>query len=219
MKLFFTFFLLLTNVFLFAQDKDDLPARPYPPKLVNDLANIINDADEIQLENKLVQYNDSTSTQIAVVTVKTVEPWEISDYAVTLGHTWGVGQKDMSNGIVLLIAVDDRNMWIATGYGTEEFITDARASKIYRDILTPVFQQEKYYEGIDAATDEMIKYLTGAYDGEGYGTPNEDQNIWSIIIIVIIILIILSKFFRRGGGGTTFGSRGPTYWGGGGFGG
>lgn len=210
---------LLSTVTLNAQNDDQLPERPNPPKLVNDLADVIPAAEEANLENKLVAYNDSTSTQIAVIILKTIEPYEIADYAYKIGRKWGVGQKDLNNGIVLLVAVDDRKMYIATGYGTEGFITDARASRIYREILTPAFQQGDYYGGIDIATTEMIKFLTGAYDGEELGTPEDKPNILTVIIIIIVILFILSKFFRGGNGGTTFSGRGPTYWGGGGFGG
>ncbi len=211
--------LSLINISLFAQNDDQLPDRPVPPRLVNDLANIIPAAEEANLENKLTLYNDSTSTQIAVIVIKTIGDFEISDYAYKIGRKWGVGQKDLDNGIVLLVAVDDRKMYIATGYGTESFITDARASRIYREILTPAFQQNNYYGGIDAATTEMIKYLTGAYDGEAIGNPQDKPNILGVIILIFVILFILSKFFRGGNGGTTFSGRGPTYWGGGGFGG
>ena len=219
LKIFIVFFLSLISISLFSQDDKDLPEKPFPPKLVNDLADVINSADEARLEQKLVAYNDSTSTQISVVTLVSIGDFEIADYASVLGEKWGVGQKDMSNGILLLVAVEDRNMFIATGYGTEEYVTDLRANNIIRDVLTPAFQQENYYQGIDAATTEIIKYMGGAYDGEGYGKPQEKSNPLSIFIIVIIILIILSKFFRGGKGGTTFSNRGPTYWGGGGFGG
>ena len=211
--------LSLINISLFAQNDDQLPNRPVPPHLVNDLADIIPASEEANLENKLTTYNDSTSTQIAVIIVKTIDGFEISDYAYKIGRKWGVGQKDLDNGIVLLVSVDDRKMFIATGYGTESYITDARASRIYREILTPAFQQNNYYGGIDAATTEMIKYLSGAYDGEAMGNPEDKPNIFGVIILIFVILFILSKFFRGGNGGTTFSGRGPTYWGGGGFGG
>ena len=211
--------LSLINISLYAQNDDQLPDRPVPPHLVNDLADIIPVGEEANLENKLTAYNDSTSTQIVVIILKTIGDFEISDYAYKIGRKWGVGQKDLDNGIVLLVAVDDRKMFIATGYGTESYITDARASRIYREILTPAFQQNNYYGGIDAATTEMIKYLSGAYDGEPMGNSQDKPNIFGLIILIFVILFILSKFFRGGNGGTTFGGHGPTYWGGGGFGG
>lgn len=209
---------ILTPVSLFAQSDDDLPKRPSPPHLVNDLANVIDQSDEAALEAKLVAYNDSTSTQIAVITVPTVQPFEIGDYAYKIGRFWGVGNKDFDNGIVLLVAVDDHRMFIATGYGTEAYLTDIRCNQIIDGILTPAFQQNNFYAGIDNATTEMMKYMTGAYEGQPYDSPNDAPP--SLIIIMIVILIIL--FFARrtkGGGGTTFSKRGPTYWGGGGFGG
>lgn len=108
--------LSLINISLYAQNDDQLPDRPVPPRLVNDLADIIPAGEEANLENKLTAYNDSTSTQIAVIIIKTIDDFEISDYAYKIGRKWGVGQKDLDNGIVLLVAVDDRKMFIATGY-------------------------------------------------------------------------------------------------------
>ncbi len=215
------FLLLLISVSAYtlqAQMEDKIPNRPNPPRLVNDFANVLSSGDLNALEIKLTNYNDSTSTQIAVVTIKTIEGYEISDYAYSLGRKWGVGQKDLNNGIVLLIAVDDRKMFIATGYGTEAYITDARASQIYRDILTPAFQQQKYYDGIDEATTEMINYLSGQIDGDPMGSSSDKPSVWSVIFIILLILFLLSRF-KGGNGGTTYSRRGPVYWGGGGFGG
>lgn len=208
---------LLASTLLQAQSDKDLPARPVPPTLVNDLAEVLNAEQESQLESKLIQYNDSTSSQIAVVTVKSTGNFEISDYAYKLGRKWGVGQEDKDNGIVILVAVDDRAVYIATGYGVEGYLTDIATGRIINDVMLPQFRTGDYYGGIDAASDEIFKYMTGAYEGMPMGSGNESPNAWFIIIIIIIILILMSR--NKGKGGTTFSGRGPTYWGGGGFGG
>lgn len=219
-------FLLMAILFIlpfksYGQDDKDLAPRPSPPRLVNDLANVIDDGNEAVLEAKLVAYNDSTSTQIAVITIASIEPYDVSDYAYKIGRYWGVGNKEFNNGIVILVAVNDRRMFIATGYGTEAYLTDIRSKRIIDGILTPAFQQNDYYGGVDAATTEIMKYMTGAYEGQPLGTPSEGPSIWVIIIIVIVLVIIFSQRKKGGGGGTTFTGRGPTYWGGGfgGFGG
>lgn len=193
-----------------------IPSRPSPPALVNDLADVLSPEEESMLETKLEHYNDTTSTQIAVVTVSDIGDNDIADYAYTIGVKWGVGQKDLDNGIVVLVAVDDHKMFIATGYGIEGYITDARASRIYREIMAPQFQQKNYYTGLDLATTQIIEYLNGAFDEEGdaYGSPEDGGNVWITLIIIIIILILISRFFR-GGGGTTFTRGGPIFWGGG----
>lgn len=209
---------ILTPITLVAQSDKDLLKRPSPPRLVNDVANVIDATAEAQLENKLVQYNDTTSTQIAVITIPSVEPYEIGDYAYKIGRYWGVGNANFDNGIVLLVAVDDHRMFIATGYGTEAYLTDIRCNQIIDQILTPAFQQNDFYGGIDNATTEMMKYMTGAYEGQPYGNANDAPPTLIIIIIIIIIIFFISRR-TKGGGGTTFSRRGPTYWGGGGFGG
>ena len=157
---------ILTPITLVAQSDKDLLKRPSPARLVNDVANVIDATAEAQLENKLVQYNDTTSTQIAVITIPSVEPYEIGDYAYKIGRYWGVGNANFDNGIVLLVAVDDHRMFIATGYGTEAYLTDIRCNQIIDQILTPAFQQNDFYGGIDNATTEMMKYMTGAYEGQ-----------------------------------------------------
>lgn len=202
----------------YGQDNDKLPSRPNPPRLVNDLANVIDAGSEERLEAKLTAYNDSTSTQIAVITLASVEPYDVSEYAYKLGRYWGVGQKDFNNGIVLLVAVNDHRMFIATGYGTEAYLTDIRSKRIIDGILTPAFRQNDYYGGIDSATTEIMKFMTGAYEGEPYGASPDGPNMWFVIIIVIIVIALFSRN-KKGGGGTTFTGRGPTYMGGGGFGG
>ena len=114
--------------------------------------------------------------------------------------------------------VDDHRMFIATGYGTEAYLTDIRCNQIIDQILTPAFQQNDFYGGIDNATTEMMKYMTGAYEGQPYGNANDAPPTLIIIIIIILIIFFISRR-TKGGGGTTFSRRGPTYWGGGGFGG
>lgn len=209
--------ILFASSVLLAQSDKDLPARPVPPRLVNDLAEVLDAGQESQLESKLLQYNDSTSSQIAVVTVKSTGNFEIGDYAYKLGRKWGVGQEDRDNGIVILVAVDDRAVYIATGYGVEGYLTDIATGRIINDVMLPQFRTGDYYGGIDAASDEIFKYMTGAYEGMPMGSGKESPNAWFIIIIIIIILILMSR--NKGKGGTTFSGRGPTYWGGGGFGG
>lgn len=208
---------LMASFSLAAQSDDDLPARPVPPRLVNDLAEVLSATEEAQLEQKLVAYNDSTSSQIAVITVRSVQPYVIDDYAYKLGRKWGVGQKEKDNGIVFLVATDDRAVFIATGYGVEGYLPDIAIGRIIDQQVLPGFRSGSYYTGIDNGVDEMFKYLTGAYTADPNALP-EGPNVLVVIIIVIVILIILSRRNKKGGG-TTFSRRGPTHWGGGGFGG
>ncbi|MBC8156056.1 MAG: TPM domain-containing protein [Bacteroidetes bacterium] len=188
-----------------AQDNPDLPERPNPPRLVNDLVGILQPQEREQLERKLVAYNDSASTQITIVIVKTTDPYPIGDYAFQIGRKWGVGQKDKNNGLVICWATQTRKVFIATGYGLEGAIPDAIAKRIISETIAPAFKQEQYYAGLDAATTEIIKRARGEYKAEP--KADDDGNGW--IIWLILGFIILAIIFRnRGGGGSGYGRGG-----------
>lgn len=190
-------------------EASDVPPRPNPPRLVNDFAGMLTASERNALERKLVAYNDSTSTQIAVVTVKSIGPYAISDFAYRLGETWGIGGKGKNNGILILVALNERSMNISTGYGMEHIIPDAIAKRIIERTLKPAFQQQQYYQGIDNATNLIISMASGEYKAD----PKErerDGGGTSVIFIVLIVLIVLFFISRRGGGGGRGGRRSRT---------
>ncbi|MCB9032912.1 MAG: TPM domain-containing protein [Chitinophagales bacterium] len=194
------------------KDDPNIPEAPNPPKLVNDLAGMLNDFDKSRLETKLVDYNDSTSTQIAVVTVESIGDYAIDDYAIRLGRKWGIGNSK-NNGILLLIAKNERKIDIELGYGIESYITDGDAKRIIDDIITPNFKAGNYYNGIDEATNAMIGLLQGTYTYES--TQNGDFPIFPILIFIgifILFIIIASKSKGGGSGGGYTGNRGGWTW-------
>lgn len=188
-----------------------VPTPPDPPRLVNDYANMLTPAQINALEQKLVAYNDTTSTQIVIAIVKTVGDYAMVDYALKLGREWGVGGKKFNNGVVILIAKDDRKAFIATGYGMEGPLPDATCKQIVDHDIIPNFKRENYYGGLDKATDDIIAAAAGEYkaplkkdNGEGSGA------IFFIIFIVIILFIIFlsSRGGGGGGGGNMYSRRG-----------
>ncbi|NBA88860.1 TPM domain-containing protein [Emticicia sp. CRIBPO] len=192
--------LLLFSILTFGVFAQDIPPKPNPPRLVNDFVGGLLSTDQVNaLEKKLVAYNDSTGTQIVVVIVRTTEPYETSEYAFKLGREWGVGQKDFNNGIVLLWAPGTRKVFIATGYGMEGVLPDIYAKKIITNFIAPNFKELRYYEGLDKATDEIIKYASGEYKAEPKDDDGGIGGFIFIIIVLIIIFIIIRK--NRGGGG------------------
>lgn len=221
--------LLLLPFIMRAQDNPALPERPNPPRLVNDLAGALQPDERAQLERKLDAYNDSTSTQITIVIVKTTDPYPIGDYAFQIGRKWGVGQKGKNNGLVLCWATETRKVFIATGYGLEGAIPDAIAKRIVNETIIPAFKQQQFFAGLDAATTEIIQRAQGEYQTD---TSAEDDGGAGFIILLIIGFIILAIIFRNRGGGSNRsrgGGFGPVFfpttysgWGsssGGGFGG
>jgi uncharacterized protein len=215
--LFVCFFaILFSNAFA-----QTLPERPNPPKLVNDFAAVMSSSEVSSLEQKLVAFNDSNSTQIAIVTIKSVEGYDIADYAFKLGQKWGIGQKGKDNGILILVAPNDRKVFIATGYGAEEYVTDAMSRRIIEQKFKPAFKNNNFYEGLEQGTNDIIDLLTGKFKAEPQEVKGKHKGSFLKIIIIVIIIIVLIKIFGGGnrGGGRTFRSSGPIFWGGmGGFG-
>jgi uncharacterized protein len=211
----FRFGLLLilfsTSFYLQAQDTATdngattaIPDKPNPPRLVNDFVGILSSTERAQLEQKLRAYNDSTSTQITIVIVKTTEPYPIGDFAFQVGRKWGIGQKDKNNGLVLAWATQTRKIFIAPGYGLEGAIPDAIAKRIITNTIVPAFKQEQYYQGLDDATTEIIQRAKGEYKGNpdsNTGDSDGGSGIFIALIIFLIIIFIIARRNRGGGGG------------------
>lgn len=176
-----------------------IPARPNPPRLVNDFVGILSSSERERLEQKLRTYNDSTSTQITVVIVRTTEPYPIGDFAFRVGRKWGVGQQGKNNGLVLAWATETRKVYIATGYGLEGAIPDAIAKRIISNVIVPNFKQSQYYQGLDEATTEIIQRAQGEYKAEPDSGDGGDGS--SIFIWIFVVFIIIYFISRRGGGG------------------
>jgi uncharacterized protein len=213
-KLLLPLFLLLAQVSL-AQIEKVIPAKPNPPRLVVDLTGTLA-PDQVQaLESKLVAYDDSTSNQIVVVIVPTTGDYDISDVAYQLGRNWGVGNKEFNNGVVLLIAKNDRKVFIATGYGLEGAIPDITAKQIIENEIVPNFRGDDYYRGVDNGTDALIKAAAGEYTApRGYRNrgQGDDGSILGFIIVLLIIGFILSRIKGGGGGGAFMSRRGYRNW-------
>ena len=194
---------LLLAVIPFAGSAQNIPDQTNPPHLVNDFADVLSVEQERELEQKLMAYEDSTSTQIAVVLVKNLDGTDVADYAVKLALKWKIGTKK-DNGVLLLAAIDDRKTRIEVGYGLEGVLPDITTKRILTEDVKPYFKQQQYYEGLDLATTHIIQAAKGEYKGEYKYSNNKGKKkgkglgIGSIIFIIILIIIFASN---RGGGG------------------
>lgn len=212
--------LSLLSLSIFSFSNTNFPEKPNPPRLVNDLAGMLGRDENQMLEDKLVAYNDSTSTQISIVIISSLDGMDKAQYATELGERWGIGQAKEDNGVLILVSKNDRQLFIATGRGVEEYLPDAICKRIIERVIKPNFRDGRYYEGLNAATDVMMERLSGAFVNEDSG---EEKDIPLLVIIIIIVIIILIIFFisRNHKGGTTYGRRGWSsgpFIGGGGFG-
>ncbi|UJP65927.1 TPM domain-containing protein [Mongoliitalea daihaiensis] len=172
----------------------DFPAPPNPPKLVNDFSESLNANEVHALEQKLRAYNDSTSSQVSIVLIQSVGPYDISDYAFQLGDQWGIGRKDKDNGILILAAMQDRKVFIATGYGMEGVVPDILAKRIVEQLIVPNFRMEQYYVGLDKATDMIFKLASGEYQADKVASgANDGGAILFFLFFFLLIFIIASK--------------------------
>jgi uncharacterized protein len=186
------FFIFSAKIF-----SQDIPAISNPPKLVNDFSGLLSEEEKNALEQKLVAFNDSTSSQIAIVLLKTTGDYPVDDYAIALYRKWGIGQKGKDNGAVVLCAMDDRRVAIITGYGLEGALPDGICKRIIEQKIKPAFKEGSYYAGLDAATDEMIKRASGEYVADEKQTSNQSPPpLAPFILFGIIILIVFYSRYR-----------------------
>lgn len=169
-----------------------VPPKPNPPRLVNDYARMLNAAQLEALERKLVAYNDSTSTQIAIVTERSLEGDDDFDYALRIYNSWNIGQEDANNGVLVFIALEDRAIRIITGYGAEGFLPDALAKRIIENVIKPAFRSEDYYGGLDRATDIIMQLGSGEYTADDM---NDDGASKAEVVLGLAIFIIILIFF------------------------
>lgn len=199
-------YLLVAAFTVLQLNAQDLLPKPNPPRLVVDKAGVLSPEQVNILEQQLVALDDSTSNQIAVVTVPTLEGGSIDDYAVNLFRSWGIGNKKTNNGVLILVAVNDRKIRIEVGYGLEGAIPDVTAKSIINNDLAPNFKQGNYFRGFVQASTSLSKAAAGEYKtprkreerGEGGGGVG---TFIIIVFVVIAILAIMGGGGGRGGGG------------------
>jgi len=211
-KFILLFFLTTCSGIIFAQD--------FPEKsntLVTDFTNTLSPSNKQLLENKLVAFDDTSSTQIAVVILKSVGNYDINEYGAALGRKWGIGQKGKNNGVLILVALGDRKLTIQTGYGAEGALPDIITQEIRVNDINPRFKQGDYFGGLNAGIDQIIKYTKGEYKADKKQQISQKGGGSVLIIIIIVVVILVFVFKNRGGGGgrQIIGSRGgasPFWW-------
>lgn len=189
----------------------DIPDKPKLETSLYDYANLLSPAEKSNLENKLIKYSDTTSTQIVIAVIKTTRGENIGLLAPRWGQTWGVGQAKEDNGVFVLLATDDRKIWIAPGYGVEHKLTAGITGELIRNIIIPEFKKGDYYGGLNKGTDAIFKVLQGEYKGTRQSSKNNNDfpigGLFMLFIIFLFIIIAFSKNKRGGGKGGNRGNR------------
>lgn len=184
----------------------EIPERPSPPRLVNDFAGLLKPEEAGSLERKLVSFNDSTSTQIAIVIVPTLGGYDKADFAQRLAEKWGIGQKGLNNGVLILVKpkTGDSNgqVQISPGYGLEGAIPDITCSEIVDREMIPSFRNGDYYNGLNLATNTLISLARGEYSAAEYGhrAKKAGGKNFPFGLVIFIVFIIIAMASRGSGG-------------------
>lgn len=197
-KTVFSFLFLCFYVFVSAQF-----AVPEKPKLlypVYDSANLLSQQEKDELNKKLIAFSDSTSTEIEVVIIPTTNGEDPNFAATMIGEQWGIGQKGIDNGVVFLIATEDRKVSIQQGRAVEQYLTASTSKQIIDYIVTPHFREGNWYEGINRGTSAIMEAVQGKFKPIEK-KKESDFDFGQLILIVFIIVIILVIIFKNRGGG------------------
>lgn len=195
-----------------------VPARPNPPRLVNDFAGILGECQ--WLEDSLEKIAVETSNQICVVTMNDFGNYDKAWMAYSIGEQWGVGKKGHNNGVVILIkpktADSKGEAFIAPGYGLEGAITDATSTRIVNQEMIPYFKDNDYLGGVWAGAQVVRDLAIGEYNEEDYanqGSEIEDAIAIMIFLLIIVLFVYLAfKNNQNNGGNRNNGDTGT--WGG-----
>lgn len=215
-RLFLSIF--ICTIFAGSGYSQKIPDRPVPPRLVNDFAKLLSSEEVNRLEQKLVAFNDSTSTQIAIVIVPDLGGYDKSEYAQDLAEKWGIGQKGKNNGVLILVkpktADSDGKVQIATGYGLEGVIPDITCGEIVDREMIPAFKNGEYYMGFDKATSTIMSLARGEFTAAQYGHTHKKSGHGGFPIGIIVVFIIIAMISRRSGGSNNrhIGTGGLPFW-------
>lgn len=190
---------------------------PAPLRHFNDYAGIVSRETAASLDRELAQFERDTSNQLVVAIFRKMESESsVEDYTVRVAESWKVGQAGRNNGAVLFIFVDDRQVYIQVGYGLEPVLTDATASEIIRNEITPRFRTGDFTGGVRAGAQAMMAATRGEYRGTGrtqaeargpVGNRARSKSPGAPVIFFIIVMIVAGMLSRRSRGNVGYGRR------------
>lgn len=177
----------------------EIPEKPALQTSVYDYVNLLSDQQKVTLSQKLVRYSDSTSTQIVITIIASTKGENINYLGAQWGQEWGIGQKGKDNGILIILAKDDRRVAINTGYGVEAILTDALSKRIIENSIMPEFRTGDYYAGLNKGADVIFQVLTGEFKEERSFDNSEGFPLSSFLPFIIFMVILFILWSRKGG--------------------
>ena len=192
------FLVATANVF----SQNGIPAIPKKETSLYDYANLLSKQEQKALEQKLINYSDSTSTQIVIVTMTSIGTNDIAMFGAELGQKWGIGQKGKDNGVLILVAKNERKVNITKGYGVEASLTDALSRRIIENYISPNFKKGNFYAGLDSGSDAVFQVLKGEFKADSdKGTKGKDNSkIKGLFIVIVLVLFFIFRNRNNKGG-------------------
>ncbi|MFZ4106980.1 TPM domain-containing protein [Flavobacterium sp.] len=185
-----------------------IPEKPDFQTSVYDYAKLLSDSEKQQLEEKLVRYSDSTSTQIVVVTIESLKNEDIDVLSTNWAQKWGIGQAKEDNGVMILVAKDDRKVSIRPGYGLEDRLVAGICGEIIRNVIVPEFKAGSYFNGLDKGADTIIEVVKGKYKStRKHKNKNGSLPLVIFLVLFVVVMIIISR--NKGNGPGSGLGRGP----------
>jgi len=198
---FFIVLLFCLGCFQTISAQFEIPEKPEFQTSVYDYINLLSSSEKSTLENKLVKYSDSTSTQIVVVVIKSTEGENINYLGAQWGQKWGIGQAKEDNGVLIILAKDDRKIAINTGYGVEHLLTDAMCKRIIERDIIPFFKRDDYPGGLNRGSDAIFEVMTGEYQGTRQSNSEEFPAVLFFILFLVFIIILIAFIKKRNNDG------------------
>jgi uncharacterized protein len=178
----------------------DLPKPMVPFRLVNDFTGLLTEQEQISLNNKLLQFNNETTTQIYVVTYDELQGYDIADFGARLGEEWGIGQQGSDNGLLILVSPSNRKITIQTGYGLEGAVPDAIAVRLINNVITPGFQQGQYYASLDSTTNVLMSLTRGEFTADQYlkdSSEGKPEILLGVFMLIAFFFLFISSFRKN----------------------
>jgi uncharacterized protein len=178
-----------------------LVAVPPLSARVTDLTGTLRADEKQALERKITGWEGSSGNQMAVLMVPTTQPEPIEAFAIRVAEAWKIGRKGQDNGVLLVVAKDDRKLRIEVGYGFEGVLTDATSRRIISDTISPLFRQGRFAAGLEAGVDQIVAVIA---KGEPLAAAAKSEqrrrggfNLEMLLIVAFVVVPVLGGILRR----------------------
>ena len=204
LKIFLVGFLVCCHFIVSAQYQiPEIPKTLYP---VYDEAGLLTETEKQTLNDKLIKFEDSTSTEIEVIIIPSTKGEDVNFLATQFGQKWEIGKKNIDNGVVFLIASEDHTMSIQQGRAVEQYLTASVSGQILDYLVTPYFKKGEFYNGINHGTSAIMDAVKGKFKPLKNSSERVGFSTGHILLIFLIIMILIYIISKNNNTGDGFGN-------------